>query len=292
MVCFAVDQKNGHLCLGNRVLGGAFIQPEAAENPCTQMEERAADGHRVVHVGTYFFDDGAGSGVGGICNDAGDIGGQIQTCGHQYRGCTHGKSGENNGDTLSKTGIEIFDPAQAVQPLLDAKTNGISFAVSVGSLVNDQGIKSHLPGESMATATVPVSMAAVAVHQNFQGCAIFQMVIAPIKLQTVKGFDGHRFKGVAFHDVGNAVDIIRNGVILVAFQRVIGGIMLVFGGEKCGLIGIPGNQKDYNDDEGSDCCKSHKKATFVNTDNYYTLLLGKIYCPGKTFFLTRTCIEV
>ena len=102
----------------------------------------------------------------------------------------------------------------------NAESNGVAAAFTVGSLLHRQHVKSQFACEGMTAGTIAEGAAAVAVKENFQRCAVPNVVIPSDQRITVKGGSRDAFAGIPLHDVTDSIDILRNGFILRTHKRL------------------------------------------------------------------------
>ncbi len=79
-----------------------------------------------------------------------------------------------------------MDPCQTVLTLFDAECDRVAAAAAMGSLIDYQCIKSHLSGQGMSSAAIPVGMAAVAVEKNLNRSVILRVVVSAIEGDAVR----------------------------------------------------------------------------------------------------------
>lgn len=215
-VIFSVEQKDGNLGMPDGFFCSAAAQGEATENSGSQIGKGAAEGGRIMQIPGDLLDDGNGSGIGGIRNDAGHIIGKVQPGSHQHRCGSHGKSGQDDGVVRTEAFIKIPDPAKTVFSLFDTEGDGLSGTEALGSLVGNEYIIAKLSGEGMSAAAVPEGVAPVSVEQKLDRGVIPEMVVASEEHGSVKGFDPDFLAGIAAHDPSDPADIPGNGIVLLA----------------------------------------------------------------------------
>ena len=243
-VVLSVDQQYGEFCVADSCFRAGLPDRKAAKNPGAKAGKRTAQQGRDMLLPGHLHNDIQRIIVGRICQNAAYIFGKIQIRSHQHGSRTHGKTGQDNGGMATESVICPLDPAQYIPALENSKTDGSTVAASMRPLVDHQGVETHFPGEGMASRTIPVGMAPVAVKQDLQWGTVLNVVIAAIKRESVKGSDRNLLKGNPGHDSCDAADVLSGCGILFALHGRIGVCPIVLRRIEGYGIGVAGTRKD------------------------------------------------
>ena len=249
-----------------------------AENQCPQPNERVGQFRRIAHILADFQNNIGRGGVGGVGHDTGYIVGISQFCSHQHGSCAHGNAVDDDGCLRTEAVIGVSNPAVEIFPFPDAEGDGSAAAVSVGPLVDHQGVESQLAAEEMAAGTVPEGGAAVAVAEDHQGRIVSEMIVPRPERGAVRGGGRHILKGIPFHDARDPEDLFFHSLKLLAHQGFVGVIVFLRRRIKALTVAKIADGQGQGHQKGGNGKQWHGRppVNFV-CFHYYILCAGKNY---------------
>ena len=167
-------------------------------------------------------------GKAAVCNDALDVGGEVQIACHQYGCSTHGNTRQQNFYITAKSVNNIVCPAEYIISFLDSEADYVAVAESVAALVNQQYIAPCHYVQFIGTAEIASSGGTIAVKLNFHRRTVIAMVVSRCQLQAVVRGDIYLLAGKRQKIVNHAMHTLGVNTVLVVSWYVV-GIFVVWG---------------------------------------------------------------
>ena len=257
-VILAVQEDDRIARVLHRADGIRFVQVKSAEQAGAPFYQRHRERWRQLHIAADLADDIGRRVIRTVRHDAADLRAEIERGCHQHGRGTHGHAVEQDADIAAKAIHRPAHPVAAVEPLVNAKGDGVSRTFTVCSLVDQQHIVSERVADADAAAHIAHCRAAVTVKTEIKRRAVPVMIVSAAKGQTIMRSDRNCFKRARCQIVDQRGHFSAIGGILVVARDVVDIFLRLVG--RIERLSI--NEIEY-DKKQDRCCGQHPEKIHV-----------------------------